>query len=290
MASQAYFSWVAAGKPWKFARPIQMVGDRLREHGYTVYYQGNQSHLEHVPPEDHTPFSATGWPSKSPYPYCMAMDIMPPAAGQKSKLTGKPLPSLQQLAARLRADKNADYGPAQFLKYMNWEPEGNNTGPCYHETWMPTYARRTSGDRGHIHASCRSDMHTSTVSDGYDLVARVMGDDDMSVQDVQEGELFFWQQAARGTNIPAGSTDPNDPYARAARTAVDKILDWSGIASPLGDAVKALTALVVQQSSATAADIAAALAPLIHVQDGATADEVEERIRKVLGGLDNTQS
>jgi hypothetical protein len=287
MASQAYHDWVAAGKPWKIARPIQMVGNRLRAHGYTVYYQGNQSHLEHVPPEDHTPFSATGWPAKSPYPYCMAMDIMPPDAGQKSKLTGKPLPSLQQLAARLRADKNTNYGPAEFLKYMNWEPEGNNTGPCYHETWMPTYARRTSGDRGHIHASCRSDMHTSTVSDGYDLVARVMGDDDMSVADVKTGILEVFAEAANATDDDA----TNDTQGgRNLRRYLDAVMDFSNTAGPLAESVKALTALVVQQSSATAADIAAALAPLIHVQDGATADEVEERIRKVLGGLDNTQS
>jgi hypothetical protein len=287
MASQAYHDWVAAGRPWKFARPIQMVGDRLRAHGYTVYYQGNPSHLEHEPPEDHTPFSATGWPTKSPYPYCMAMDIMPPTAGQKSKLTGKPLPSLQQLAARLRADKNANYGPAEFLKYMNWEPEGNNTGPCYHETWMPTYARRTSSDRGHIHASCRSDMHTSTVSDGYDLVVRVMGDDEMSVQDVKTGILEVFAEAANATDDDA----TNDTQGgRNLRRYLDAVMDFSNTAGPLAKSVKALTALVVQQSSATAEQIAAALAPLIHVQDGATADEVEERIRKVLGGLDNTQS
>jgi hypothetical protein len=287
VASQAYHNWVADGRPWKFARPITAVGDRLKAHGYTVYYQGNQSHLEHVPPEDHTPFSATGWPGKSPYPYCMAMDIMPPAPGQKSKINGKPLPSLAKIAAQLRGDKIDNVRQAAFVKYINWEPQGS-AGPCYHDTWTPTYARRTSSDRGHIHVSGRSDMHTSTVSDGYDLVAKIMGDEDeMSVADVQEGDLFFWQQAARGTNIPAGSTDPNDPYARAARTAVDKIFDWSGLASPLMDAVKALTTLVMSQTSATADEIAAALAPLIHVEDGATPAEVEAAVRNVLGSLND---
>jgi hypothetical protein len=179
MASPAYYSWVAAGRPWKFARPITAVGDRLRAHGYTVYYQGNDAHLQKATPEDHTPFSATGWPGGSPYPYCMAMDIMPPAAGAKSDLTGQPLPSLQQLAAQLRADKIAGQPAAGFVKYINWEPAGNNTGPCYHDSWMPGYARISSADRGHIHVSARTDYYLSGASDDYDLVARVMGDEDL---------------------------------------------------------------------------------------------------------------
>jgi hypothetical protein len=178
VASQAYRDWIADGQPWKFAAPVRAVGDRLREHGYTVYYQGNEDHLKKATPEDHTPFSATGWPGKSPYPYCMAMDIMPPTSGQKSKITGKALPSLQALAAQLRKDKLAGVDGADFVKYINWEPEGNNTGPCYQDSWRPTYSRKNSTDRGHIHVSARSDVHTSTRSAGYDLVARTLGEDD----------------------------------------------------------------------------------------------------------------
>lgn len=174
MASQAYYDWVTNGSPWKFARPIQAVADRLRAHGFTVYLQGNQEHLTATPPEDHTPFSATGWPGTSPYPYCMAMDIMPPAAGQTSKITGRALPTLQKLAAQLRSDKIAGLSAAQFVKYLNWEPGDGN---CWHDSWMPAYARRTSTDRGHIHVSARTDYYLSGAADGYDLVARVMGDD-----------------------------------------------------------------------------------------------------------------
>jgi hypothetical protein len=177
MASQAYRDWVADGRPKRFSRPITAIADKLQAHGYTVYQEGNQTHLEHVPPEDHTFFSATGWPGKTPYPYCNAADIMPPSAGQKSKLTGERLPSLQQLSAQLFADKQVKHPGAAFLKYMNRETQGEYTGPCYHETWTPDHARTTSGDRGHIHLSGRSDSVTSTLSDDYDLVARVMGDD-----------------------------------------------------------------------------------------------------------------
>jgi hypothetical protein len=177
MASQAYYDWKADGSPKRFSRPITAIADRLQEHGYTVYQQGNQAHLTHVPPEDHTFFSATGWPGKSPYPYCNAMDIMPPDAGQKSKLTGERLPSLQQLSAQLFKDKQAKHPGVAFLKYMNSEPAGDNTGPCYHDSWTPDHSRINSTDRGHIHVSGRSDSVTSTLSDDYDLVARVTGDD-----------------------------------------------------------------------------------------------------------------
>lgn len=177
MATQAYHNWMNDGQPWKESRPAYAIGRKLAAHGYTVYYKGNEAHLTARTPEDHTPFSATGWPGSHPYPYCNAMDIMPPPAGATSKLDGKLLPTLQQLARRLRADKIADVPGARWLKYLNWEPEGNYTGPCYHDSWQPTYARTPSTDRGHIHASGRSDYVTSPTADDYDLVARARGED-----------------------------------------------------------------------------------------------------------------
>jgi hypothetical protein len=110
---------------------------------------------------------------------------MPPAPGQKSKLTGKPLPSLQALARQLYDDKQAGHPGAKFVKYINWEPEGNYTGPCYHDSWMPDHDRIASNDRGHIHISGRTDFYKSTASNSYDLVARTLGEDD-----VTEAELI----------------------------------------------------------------------------------------------------
>jgi hypothetical protein len=295
MASQAYHHWVADGRPWKFARPITQVGDRLRAHGYTVYYQGNQSHLEHEPPEDHTPFSATGWPGKSPYPYCMAMDIMPPKPGQKSKITGAPLPSLAKLAAQLRGDKIDEVKQASFVKYINWEPQGGG-GPCYHDSWTPSYSRRTSSDRGHIHVSARSDSATSTLSDGYDLVARILGtpameEDTMSAADAKQGIADAFAAAATVTN---DTTTDDDAWGRQFIANFNRVVDQSEAAGPLKDtlaaqatAIQNLTALVVQQTSASAQDIAAALAPLLGDVGGASPDEVEQRLRKVLGSLND---
>jgi hypothetical protein len=296
MASQAYRNWVADGRPWKFARPITQVGDRLRAHGYTVYYQGNQAHLEHEPPEDHTPFSATGWPAKSPYPYCMAMDIMPPTPGQKSKVTGQPLPSLAKLAGQLRADKMDEVRQAVFVKYINWEPSGSG-GPCYHDMWTPTYTRRSSSDRGHIHVSARSDMATSTVSDGYDLVARVLGapaaeEDTMSAADGKQGFADAVAAMATATN---DTTTDDDAWGRQVQANFDKVIDSamksgpvSGLLATQATAIQNLTALVVSQTSASAADIAAALAPLLGNVGGASQGEVEQALRNVLGSLNDS--
>jgi hypothetical protein len=180
-ATLAYFSWVADGRPWQFARPVLAVANKLRQHGYTVYMEGDERHLQKDTPEDHTPFSETGWPGASPYPVCMALDVMPPTAGQTSKLTGRPLPSLAALAAQLRRDRINGHPGAAWVKYMNWEPEGNFVGPCYHDTWQPDYVRYTSGDRGHIHGSCRTDYAASGVADGYDLVDQTEGSGGMTI-------------------------------------------------------------------------------------------------------------
>jgi hypothetical protein len=169
-----YATWVADGSPWVDARPVRAVGDILAAHGYTVYYHGDQRHLTHVPPEDHTPFSATGWPGSHPYPYCLATDIMPPAAGQKSKLTGRPLPGIDRLAAQLLADKQAGIPATRWLKYMN---STDAAGQVWHDAWQPDHTRTTSSDSGHIHLSGRTDFADSGIADGYDLVARTEGDD-----------------------------------------------------------------------------------------------------------------
>jgi hypothetical protein len=279
MASQAYYDWKADGSPKKFSRPISAVANKLRAHGYTVYQEGNLAHLQHEPPEDHTFFSQTGWPGKTPYPYCNATDIMPPAVGQKSKINGKPLPSLQQLSAQIYADKQAGHPGVAFLKYMNSEPEGNNTGPCWHDTWTPNHARISSSDRGHIHLSGRSDSVTSSLSDDYDLVARITGEDDMSAQDVYDA----WKLAA---DASADRPDPATPFGRQMRDSVNAVIDFA--TAPMATAITALTGLVTAQSPATAEQIAAALAPLINAQigDGASPAEVETIIRRVFGTLD----
>jgi hypothetical protein len=214
MASAAYGKWIKDGKPVQYGRAAKALADNLRAHGLTVYMIGNERHLTHEPPEDHTPFSATGWPGNSPYPYCLALDIMPPAPGQRSKLTGKPLPSLQRISRQIFADRQSGVPGAAFVKYMNWEPERDNGGPCWQDSWKPTHVRRASTDRGHTHISSRTDFAHSPASDGYDPIARIMGDDDDMALSTDEITVT----ASLAKRLP-----PKDAKTGAKYVAGDKI-------------------------------------------------------------------
>ncbi|MFG2059658.1 hypothetical protein ACGFI9_37170 [Micromonospora sp. NPDC048930] len=176
MSYTDYQRWISRGRPFRLMTPAANLRDLLRRYGYTVYDIGNESHLTHEPPEDHTPYSETSYPGDSVYGVGYAIDIMPPPAGSG-------LPSLQLLGARLLADRKAGVPGIRWLKYMNWEPERNNGGDCWHESWQPNYARRSSSDRGHIHLSGLTGYESSTIGAGYDPVARIRGgSDDMSEQ------------------------------------------------------------------------------------------------------------
>jgi hypothetical protein len=159
----SFASWVSAGRPWHVAQPIADLAAILRQHGYSVGVIGNEAHLRHNPPEDHTPYSRTGWPGSAEYPYVYALDIMPPKAGSG-------LPSLSDLGAQIIADRNAGVDGIGWLKYINWT---DRLGNCKHVKWTPNVSSSPSSDVGHIHLSARSDA-THTAS-SYDPVARVRG-------------------------------------------------------------------------------------------------------------------
>lgn len=248
----AYEEWVRAGRPVSgTARPVARIGARLRGYGYTVYFIGNQEHLEHLPPEDHTPFAATGWPGASPRWWVMAMDIMPPPAGSG-------LPSLQQIGAQMLADRKAGVPGMMWLKYMNWEPERNNGGACYQERFMPSHERRSSSDRGHIHQSARSDCHAVTYADDYDPVARIRAggkpeqqkEDDMTIQYLikLEGDPTVRLVTLGVGHIPV--TDEADLVRwksfLSANTKSTQIFDWPAAWAPqLGPDLSAQPSLSV---------------------------------------------
>lgn len=205
MASSAYYQWVDAGKPYVRSRPAREFRDVVRGHGYTVYDYPDDSHLQAATPEDHTPFSATGWPIASKRWVGHADDIMP----------GGPVP-LPKLARQIIADVDARLPGTEWVKYMNWTDE---TGACRHESWANSEHKRVttnSTDKGHIHISARSDMDTSdTVSrNRWDPVARAQGVQ-MSVLTPVE-ELFLIEIAYRASAVlfdydkTGPWTDPRD--------------------------------------------------------------------------------
>lgn len=180
MASQGYRDWLAAGRPYTLIRPAAAVQRTLRGYGLTVYDKPNQAHLEAITPEDHTSFSATGWPGKNARWKARALDVMPrnnsAAAAQENA----------DIARQLIRDRDAGVPGVMWIKYLNWTSED---GTCRQERWM-TAGRplqretRSSSDRGHIHISGRSDVDDDDRADGYDPIKRLAG-----LEPVEEGDV-----------------------------------------------------------------------------------------------------
>jgi hypothetical protein len=237
---------------WQLARPLVALRDRLRRYGYTVYDIGDARHLDHVPPEDHTPYSETGWPGTTPYGWVTAIDIMPPP-------TSKALPSLQALGRRMHDDRNAGYDGASWLKYMNWGPADDRH--AVHCKWQPSHQQLSSGDVGHLHLSSRSDVTQSMVGDNYDPVARLRGqsegDGDMAEKDV----IDIVNLLINGTSTAGYADKDTNPLNDAAATMnltilggkLDQIITALG---KLGGAVQPPT------DSGTPVDIATVVAAL----------------------------
>lgn len=174
MTVTTYAGWVADGKPAKPAQPIADMMATFRRHGYTVYYLPDARHQQANPPEDHDPYSHTPWPGAQPYPYVMALDLMPKDGDARS---------LTPIARRIIADKRA--GRAPWVKYLNWTDE---QGKVWHTKWQPAETTSISTDSGHIHISIRTDYVMSTAAAGYDPVGPLQGtaaqgDDDMQQTD-----------------------------------------------------------------------------------------------------------
>lgn len=161
MASSAYTRWLNMGKPYKLAQPVKDVQLNIRSHGFTVYDYPNLAHLTARVPEDHTPFSATGWPKTSAFGIAHAIDIMP-RSNNMAELT--------KMANQIIADKRARVPGTEWIKYMNYT---DAAGHCFHISWQPNEAIRSSSDRGHIHLSGRSDMDNARAT-GYDPYQRMM--------------------------------------------------------------------------------------------------------------------
>jgi hypothetical protein len=149
MSSAGYRAWVAAGKPDSgLALPLAQLRDVLRSHGLTVFDEPDDHHLLADPPQDHTQFSATGWPHESPRWWRHAIDIMPPpSGGAMLRIIGEAIFDARQA------------GLITWLKYMNWPNEGN-LNHAVEDRWEPDHVRAGSGDTGHIHLSCVTGVET----------------------------------------------------------------------------------------------------------------------------------
>ena len=174
MASNAYYEWIDDGSPYKDCEPIKDEAAIWRSYGYTVWTKGDSSHMKADPPQDHTPFSETGWPDESAYPIGHAFDV--------PNESGRMYP-LWQIAEQMIRDKDANVPGTEWIKYLNYT---DKNGDCWHVSWQPKKSKTHSDDKGHLHVSARSDMDKVNVT--YDPIARLK-EADMSAAELLDEDI-----------------------------------------------------------------------------------------------------
>lgn len=85
MATAAFRDWVRRGRQWFPATPVTIYRTLLHTVGWpwsALGTIGDEAHLQAETPQDHCPFSVTGWPGENPYPFVLALDVThDPGAG-----------------------------------------------------------------------------------------------------------------------------------------------------------------------------------------------------------------
>lgn len=147
MTTQAYWDWVADGRPFKLATPIAEYLAAFKAAGWptgSLGTIGDTAHLQADHPQDHTPFSATGWPLPSEYPYVHAFD-----AGHLPDSGHDMRPVVAYWLAEARA------GRSPWVKYIVWRGQIFDV----RNGWD---AEPASDHFDHAHVSIRTDWtHTS---------------------------------------------------------------------------------------------------------------------------------
>lgn len=166
MAVAAYYAWDRLGRPLDPAVPIRQFVERMKagfpRAAHLFSWHADEAHYQAEPPQDHTPFSATGWPEVSPFWWVFATDIMHrPDLGVDCNV----------LFPYWLAEAKASRMP--WLKYMIWQAKRYDV----RNAWRPV---TSSGHSGHVHLSGRTD-HRLTSLGTWDPtgLAKPPGDDDV---------------------------------------------------------------------------------------------------------------
>ncbi|HET8684965.1 MAG TPA: hypothetical protein VFM54_24295 [Micromonosporaceae bacterium] len=280
MATQAYHDWVAAGSPWRPARPVHELRAKLLAAGVPAGHVGtigDDAHLMADYPQDHTPYSRTGWPVAHPYPLVTALDLTH-APGVPGGVDCDEVSSYWLAEARA--------GRMPWAKYLIWR------ATLYHarDRWVP---RPNSGHHDHIHLSTRTD-HITTALGGWPALPG--GDDDMA----DEGAAILGILLDGRSPTGVQTSDGGKPRVHLYRA----IYDLTGTLAALGAKMDAIAARVDIDPTELAAvaeaarqgalagvgeatdDVVAAI--LTALPEGTlTRTDVEAALRTVLGSLDS---
>jgi hypothetical protein len=259
VVSQGFKDWVEAGKPYTLIRPARALQRNLSAHGLTVYDYPDNKHLTASPPEDHTPFSATGFPGANRRWNARALDIMPRSGSAAHRKENA------DIARQLIRDRDAGVPGVMWIKYINWTAED---GRCRQERWTTPDAplqrtTKSSTDDGHIHVSGRSDVDDDSRAEDYDPIDRMTGDDDMD--DLTRAKIDAMFNVAMATKLPGGG---------------DKVF-------PVPFTVKLNEILAAAKDDGTpSAPTDEQWATLLTLVRKAAEDGAEAALRRVLGSLD----
>lgn len=224
MAYAAYYTWDALGRPLDPAQPIRDIVERMKvaypRAANTFSWYADEAHYQAEPPQDHTPFSVTGWPQPSPEWWVFATDIMHnPALGVDCNVL------FTYWISEARA------GRMPWLKYMIWQAKIYDV----RNNWHP---QTSSGHFDHIHFSARTDFKDRGLG-SWSLTPE---DEMAALTDEQWKDLYrricnmdsilFYGETQGASQIPAGSmhlgygagTPTTEPTAYALMTKLDEVL------------------------------------------------------------------
>lgn len=240
MASAAYMAWLTAGKPLTPCQPIRDYVTRLRvafpRAANLFSWYANDAHYMAVPPQDHTPYSATGWPQASPRWVVFATDVMHrPDLGVDCNVL------FPYWLAEARA------GRTPWVKYLIWQAKLYDV----RNGWKPV---ANSGHFDHIHISVRTD-HLNTS-----LGAWSLNGDDMPF-DQHNWEALIWRVEALIYNRPnvAGGPSKGEVNQLGAKLAeIDAQIEALAVGAGLDPAaLKAAVQEAIQAETAAIADAVA---------------------------------
>jgi len=255
MAVAAYYAWVRDGRPIVPAQPVQDFVTTMKvgyPHANPLFsWYADEAHYLAEPPQDHTPYSVTGWPLANPYPYVFATDIMHrPDLGV----------DCFKLFAYWLAEARS--GRMPWLKYMIWQAKRYDV----RNSWQPV---GSSGHFDHIHLSARTDHRTTHLGSW----SPILGDDMLTTDDLAAIKKAVWY-----TDLDTGTR------VISAGTALLGIYDRAALPADLSGRLDAILAAALDDGDMTVVLPPDAIAELTALRDavaalpGAVADEEAARL------------
>jgi hypothetical protein len=192
MAVAQFYQWESLGRPLEPCRPIRDYVERLKaafpQDAASFSWYANETHYQANPPEDHTPYSYTGWPQQSPHWVVFATDVMHhPSKGV----------NCDELFPYWLSEAKA--GRTPWVKYLIWQAKLYDV----RNSWAP---RNNSGHFDHVHISCRTD-HRNTSLGGWSIVPGKGSGDDMVKTFLWNGNYYVSKgDASFRETIPDGAS------------------------------------------------------------------------------------